>query len=145
MQINNTEQALEICNDVISRILPVVQRGNADDSNFNWLGLTYLVLPCVEVLRAQGVDGADRAWEVFDTHLDAPYSLHGVSSNTHAKYFILPLRILLQCGRRIGWYDGVDRDVDWVLDGGKKMPEAYEEFLLAGRLLFDIFYMNISL
>lgn len=133
LQMNNTEQAVDICNaDVIERILPVVEQGNADGSN--WLGLTYLLSPCVEVLRSQGFDGAKRAWELFMSHLCEPYNSRGIPSETGARYFITPLRILLQCGSRSGTYDGIDRDVDWILDEGNKMSDAYEDWVVSGEL-----------
>ena len=73
--IKNKEQALEICEGVIERILPEVVKTNADNNNL--LGMHFVLMPIIQILRAQGPIGANRASELYNIHIAKPYEIGG--------------------------------------------------------------------
>ena len=95
----------------------------------NWFNLLFLVLPCTQALRKQGLDGAKKAWELFNVHIFEPFTSGGVAYNqTHASCFMRPLSILLKCCS-MSTYDGIDEDGDWMLDGsGNKVTVGNESY-----------------
>ena len=74
--LNQTEQALNVCGDVIYHILPEVGKTNVDNSN--QLGVNYLLYPIIRVLIAQGQDGVNRAYEVYTSHM---FFIHSIQES----------------------------------------------------------------
>ena len=123
--VNLFEEAMEVCEDVIARILPELEKANVNGNN--WLSLTALMIPCTQALRKQGQDGAKMAWELFSAHVVEPFTSAGINQ-PYAKSFMRPLSILLKCCS-MDTYDGSEEDGDWMLDGsGNKVTVGNESY-----------------
>jgi hypothetical protein len=130
-RVNLFEQAAEVCDDVITRILPEIEAANAN--GINWMNLTLFMIPLTQALRKQGQDGAKRAWKLFNAHIFDPFT-SASNQTTHAKTYIRPLAIVLQCCSSIGTYDGIEEDGEWLLDSGggevSEGPDNYSTIVL---------------
>lgn len=120
--LNRQEDALVVCDKVIDTILP-------EYCEKDFLNLTLLLLPIIKVLiMAQGCDGAKRSRELYDKHVYKP----GGNTKGFATPVMRPLMILLSCcihasdydndSKGVN-YDGIDDDIDWVLNGEDKINE----------------------
>jgi len=83
--LENEKKALEICEDVIERILPEVVKTNADNKNL--LGMHHVFMPIIQSLRAQGLIGINRASELYNIHIAKPYEI-GSDQVSQGKVFI---------------------------------------------------------
>lgn len=70
--LNQTEQALSVCDDVIRLIIPEV--GSTNTNNSNILGINQVIFPIIRVLMAQGRVGADRAYALYNSHVVEPFN-----------------------------------------------------------------------
>ena len=120
--LDRPEEALVVCNIVIDTIL-------AEYNEKDLLNLTLLLLPIIKVLiKTEGSLGAKRARELYNKHVNKP----GGSANGFFKPVMRPLMILLTCcsyvyddsgGCSIQGYDGIDDDIEWVLNGEEKIND----------------------
>lgn len=131
--LNRKEEALERCNEVIETILPEVSIAGS------LLGITYLLAPVIQVLRAQGPEGVIRARELYYEHVAKPFH-SGIGRESHAKYFVRPLSIVLDCDSNasdtkntpgmacdiVRLLNEEGNDIGWLLNGEEKIFDDFE-------------------